>query len=98
MRHIKQLSVFQKLQIISGIIPFYSFLLTFIVTFIVCWKSHKNFVRLVIIGACYFIIYSLLWKVLSSLEVMILPIFICALIALIGNSALIQVQIACKQT
>ena len=88
------MTLFQKIQIFSGIIPFYSMLFTFVTTYICCWKNRKNYLLLGIIGILYFSIFFLAWNALSSKNI-ILAIFICAIISFIGNYCLVRLQIKC---
>ena len=39
---------FQKIQLISSFVPFYSFLFILVVTYFHCWKVHKYYFALVL--------------------------------------------------
>ena len=38
---VKRMSVFQKIQFFSAVLPLYSFIFVFIVSYYVCWKMKK---------------------------------------------------------
>ena len=88
--NVKNLSLFQKIQIISGFIPLYSFAFVFITSYIVCWKNKKTFGALLIISVIYFSILCLTW---NSNIYPIIKYIACCIISLIGNYFLV-----CSQT
>ncbi len=59
----KEMTLFQKIQVISGIIPLYSFLLVAITSYIIKWKFKKGgWVMYCIIGTVYFCVISITWN------------------------------------
>ena len=88
---VKTMTTFQKIQILSSIVPFYSILFTFITTYVVCCKKRKHYFLLGMTGVLYFSAFHLFWKLLSVS--MILQFSICAIISLIGNWNLVRLQL-----
>ena len=88
--NIKKLSLFQKIQIISGLVPLYSFAFVFITSYIVCWRNKKTYGALFIFSVIYFSILCLTWN--SNIYIVIKYIA-CCLISFIGNYFLV-----CSQT
>lgn len=88
------MKLFQKIQMISCIIPFYSLIFVFITSYVYCYKSHKNYLKLAITGAIYFVIYIWLWNYLSLINIVVSTI-ICGIISLLGNYFLVRIQVDC---
>ena len=87
---IKRMNLFQKIQVLSAIIPYYSFLFVMITTYIVCWKKKLPFTSYVVCSVVYFILYFL---ALNFISIPLLEYIIGFFIALIGNYSLVCIQL-----
>ncbi len=88
--NIKKMSLFQKIQIISGLIPLYSFIFVFITSYVVCWKGKKRYFPLIVFSVVYFAFLYLTWVLNIHFAIKYIS---CCLISFIGNYFLICTQI-----
>ena len=89
MSNIKKMNLFQKIQVLSAIIPYYSCLFVIITTYIVCWKKKLSFISYI---ACSFIYFILLYLTVNLISVSLLKIAICFFICFVGNYCLVCMQ------
>ncbi len=82
----KEMSLFQKLQVFSGLIPLYSFLFVAITSYIVNWKAKKGWLPYCIIAPIYFIAVCLVWNLNLHFAVKYLITFP---LSVIGNYLLV---------
>lgn len=59
---IKRMNLFQKIQVLSAVIPSYSCLFVIIATYIVCWKNKLPFLAY---GIYYLFIYLFCFTLVS---------------------------------
>ena len=86
---VKRMSVFQKIQFFSAVLPLYSFIFVFIVSYYVCWKKKLGYLLLTIVSVIYF---ALLYLLLNFISLLIIKYIICCAISIIGNYCLISIQ------
>lgn len=86
---IKQMNLFQKIQVLSAFIPSYSCLFVIVTTYIVCWKRKLPFGTYIL---CSFIYFTLHWLTLNFISVPSVKYIICFFISLIGNYSLVCIQ------
>lgn len=86
---IRQMNLFQKIQVLSALIPFYSCLFVTVATYIVCWKKKLPFLSYI---ACSFIYFILHWLALNLISVPLIKYIICFFISLIANYCLVCIQ------
>ena len=86
---IKQMRVFQKIQLFSAVLPLYSFIFVFIVSYYVCWKKKLGYLLLTIVSVVYF---TLLCLLLNLISLLVIKYIICCVISIIGNYCLISIQ------
>ena len=86
---VKQMTLFQKVLLISAIFPYYSACIVNVVTYVVCWKKKLSFFPFVICFFAYGIFISLAinWNVLPLIKYIA-----SCLIAFVGNYYLICLQ------
>ncbi len=87
--NIKKMNLFQKIQILSAIIPYYSSLFVIITTYIVCWKKKLPFIPYIV---CSFIYFALLSLMINLISVSLLKFVVCFFICLVGNYCLVCMQ------
>lgn len=83
------MSVFQKIQFFSAVLPLYSFIFVFIASYYVCWKKKLGYLLLTIVSVVYFILLCLL---LNFSLLLIIKYIIGCVISIIGNYCLISIQ------
>lgn len=88
--NIKKMNLFQKIQVLSGIIPLYSFIFVFLTSYIANWKAKKGYLRLILFSVPYFALVFLCWNL--SIYV-VAKYIICCLISIVGNFMLVSTQI-----
>lgn len=93
---IKNMSLFQKIQLISSIVPLYSFIFVFIVSYISCSKRKKGFFSLLVCAFIYFGVLVILLNTLSAPNLVILKYAICLVVSIIGNYFLVLNQMSKK--
>ena len=86
---IKRMSVFQKIQLFSAVVPLYSFVFVFIVSYYDCWKKKLGYLLLTIVSVIYF---ALLCLLLNFISLLIIKCIICCAISIIGNYCLVSIQ------
>ena len=86
---IKQMNLFQKIQVFSAVIPSYSCLFVIITTYIVCWKRKLPFGAYVI---CSFTYVILQWLTMNFISAPFVKYIICFFISLVGNYSLVCIQ------
>ena len=86
---VKRMSVFQKIQFFSAVLPLYSFIFVFIVSYYVCWKKKLGYLLLTIVSVVYF---TLLCLLLNLISLLVIKYIICCAISIIGNYCLISIQ------
>ena len=86
---INQMNLFQKILLISALIPYYSCLIANFVTYAVCWKKKTSFFPL---GICFFAYVILIALVVSCNVLPFIKYIASCLIALVGNYCLISLQ------
>lgn len=86
---IKEMSLFQKIQVLSAIIPYYSCLFVIITTYIVCWKKKLSFIPYIICSFVYFALFSL---TVNFINISLLKFAVCFVICLVGNYCLVCLQ------
>ena len=90
---IKQMTVFQKIQLFSALLPLYSFIFVFIVSYYVCWKKKLGYLLLTIVSVIYFMLLCLL---LNFGTLLIVKYIVGSVISIIGNYCLVSIQIKSK--
>ena len=90
---VKQMSVFQKIQLFSAFLPLYSFIFVFIMPYYVCWKKKLGYLFLITVSAIYFIMLSLL---LHFATMLVVKYIVGCVISMIGNYCLISIQMRSK--
>ena len=88
--NIKKMNSFQKLQVLSAIVPYASCLFVIITTYIVCWKKKLSFIPYIICSFVYFALFSL---TINLINAVLLKFAVCFFICLVGNYCLVYVQI-----
>lgn len=86
---IRQMNLFQKIQVLSAFIPSYSCLFVIVATYIVCWKKKLPFLSYIVCSFIYFILH---WLALNFIGVPLIKYIICFFISLIGNYSLVCIQ------
>ena len=86
---IKQMNLFQKVLLISALIPYYSCIIVNLVTYVVCWKKKLSFVPFVI---CFFAYGILMFLVINCNVLPLIKYIASCFVALIGNYCLISLQ------
>ena len=86
---VKQMNLFQKVLLISALIPYYSCVIVNLVTYVVCWKKKLSFFPFVI---CFFAYAILMSLVINCSVLPIIKYIVSVLIALVGNYCLISLQ------
>ena len=82
----KKMSVFQKIQVLSGLIPLYSFLFVAITTYLVLAIKKRTYFSYVIQAVIYF---SALFLLLNIDLHRIIQYFILVPVSLVGNFCLV---------
>ena len=90
---IKQMTVFQKIQLFSALLPLYSFIFVFIVSYYVCWKKKLGYLLLTIVSVIYFMMLCLL---LDFGTLLIVKYIVGSVISIIGNYCLVSIQMKSK--
>ena len=90
---IKQMTVFQKIQLFSALLPLYSFIFVFIVSYYVCWKKKLGYLLLTIVSVIYFMLLCLL---LNFGTLLIVKYVVGSVISIIGNYCLVSIQMKSK--
>lgn len=90
---IKQMTVFQKIQLFSALLPLYSFIFVFIVSYYVCWKKELGYLLLTIVSVIYFMQLCLL---LNFGTLLIVKYIVGSVISIIGNYCLVSIQMKSK--
>ena len=90
---IKQMTVFQKIQFFSALLPLYSFIFVFIVSYYVCWKKKLGYLLLTIVSVIYFMLLCLL---LNFGTLLIVKYIVGSVISIIGNYCLVSIQMKSK--
>ena len=90
---IKQMMVFQKIQLFSALLPLYSFIFVFIVSYYVCWKKKLGYLLLTIVSVIYFMLLCLL---LNFGTLLIVKYIVGSVISIIGNYCLVSIQMKSK--
>ena len=90
---IKQMTVFQKIQLFSALLPLYSFIFVFIVSYYVCWKKKLGYLLLTIVSVIYFM---LLYLLLNFGTLLIVKYIVGSVISIIGNYCLVSIQMKSK--
>jgi hypothetical protein len=90
---IKQMTVFQKIQLFSALLPLYSFIFVFIVSYYVCWKKKLGYLLLTIVSVIYFMLLCLL---LNFGTLLIVKYIVGSVISIIGNYCLVSIQMKSK--
>lgn len=85
----KQMTLFQKILLISAIVPYYSSGIVNIVTYFVYWKKKLSFFPFVI---CFFAYGILMFLVYDRVAEPVVKYIISCLIALVGNCCMICIQ------
>ena len=88
------MKLFQKIQILSGIIPFYSFGVIFFITYYYCAKSHRNWVKLILNSMFTITISAIFWEPLNNFN-KILAIVIFMIFFVFANYIMVRIQIDC---
>ena len=86
---IKQMSIFQKIQLFSAALPLYSFIFVFIVSYYICWKKKLGYLLLTIVSVVYF---ASLYLLTNFISLLIIKYIVCCVISIIGNYCLISIQ------
>lgn len=86
---IKQMNIFQKIQLLSTFIPLYSFAFVVFTTYIVCWKKKRGFSSFAVCSPIYFLILFLLEKIIP---IFLIKYIICVIVSFIGNYFLVRIQ------
>ena len=86
---IKQMNLFQKVLLISALIPYYSCIIVNLVTYVVCWKKKLSFVPFVI---CFFAYGILMFLVINCNVLPLIKYIASCFVALVGNYCLISLQ------
>ena len=89
----KQMTVFQKIQHFSALLPLYSFIFVFIVSYYVCWKKKLGYLLLTIVSVIYFMLLCLL---LNFGTLLIVKYIVGSVISIIGNYCLVSIQMKSK--
>lgn len=90
---IKQMTVFQKIQLFSALLPLYSFIFVFIVSYYVCWKKKLGYLLLTIVSVIYFMLLCLL---LNFGTLLVVKYIVGSVISIIGNYCLVSIQMKSK--
>ena len=90
---IKQMTVFQKIQLFSALLPLYSFIFVFIVSYYVCWKKKLGYLLLTIVSVIYFM---LLYLLLNFGTLLIVKYIVGSVVSIIGNYCLVSIQMKSK--
>ena len=90
---IKQMTVFQKIQLFSALLPLYSFIFVFIVSYYVCWKKKLGYLLFTIVSVIYFMLLCLL---LNFGTLLIVKYIVGSVISIIGNYCLVSIQMKSK--
>ena len=88
--NINKMNLFQKIQVLSGVIPLYSFIFVFLTSYIASWKGKKGYFQLVLFSVTYFALVFFCWKLNMHFVV---KYIICCLISIVGNYMLVSTQI-----
>ena len=86
---IKQMNLFQKVLLISAMIPYYSCGIVNLVTYVVCWKKKLSFFPFVI---CFFTYGILMSFAINCNMLPLIKYIVSCLIAFVGNYYLICLQ------
>ena len=86
---VKQMNLFQKVLLLSALIPYYSCVIVNLVTYVVCWKKKLSFFPFVI---CFFAYGILMSLVINCNVLTIIKYIVSVFIALVGNYCLISLQ------
>lgn len=86
---IMQMNLFQRIQVLSALIPYYSSFFVVVTTYIVCWKKKQLFGSFIICSFIYFILFSLTFNFIST---PLVEYIICCAISLVGNYSLVSIQ------
>lgn len=86
---------FQKIQLISSIIPNISAIFVVFTTFVYCCRTKKYYFELSMKCIPYILIFSLLWNWLLTFDIFWLP-YVCTIpVALVFNYLLVLLQNKC---
>ena len=85
--------IFQKIQLFSALLPLYSFIFVFIVSYYVCWKKKLGYLLLTIVSVIYFMLLCLL---LNFGTLLIVKYIVGSVISIIGNYCLVSIQMKSK--
>ena len=86
---IKQMNLFQKVLLISALIPYYSCIIVNLVTYVVCWKKKLSFAPFV---SCFFAYGILMFLVINCNVLPLIKYIASCFVALVGNYCLICLQ------
>ena len=86
---VKQMNLFQKVLLLSALIPYYSCVIVNLVTYVVCWKKKLSFFPFVI---CFFAYGILMFLVINCNVLPIIKYIVSVFFALVGNYYLISLQ------
>ena len=83
------MNLFQKVLLISALIPYYSCIIVNLVTYVVCWKKKLSFAPFVI---CFFAYGILMFLVINCNVLPLIKYIASCFVALVGNYCLISLQ------
>lgn len=84
---INKMNMFQKIQILSGLIPLYSFIFVFLVSYIIRWKAKGGYSQLIVFSILYFVTVCSCWQLNVHF---LLKYIICCPISIVGNYLLVS--------
>lgn len=86
---ISRMSPFQKIQVLSALVPYYSSVFVVLTTYIVCWKKKISFFGF---GVCFFTYGILLSLTLHFISDPIIKYIVACVISLVGNYCMVCIQ------
>lgn len=88
--NIHKMNLFQKIQVLSGLIPLYSFIFVFLTSYVAIWKAKKGYLRLILFSVPYF---ALVFFCLKLNMHFVVKYIVCCSISIVGNFMLVFTQI-----
>ena len=92
------MKIFQKLQLLSSIIPNISPVFVLFVTFLYCCRVKKYYIEFFIKGALYVVLFGELWNWIAGFDCLWLTYLVSVPIVLLFNYFLEKLQIRCNSS
>lgn len=87
------MKIFQKIQLLSSIIPNFSVVFVFLTTFVYCCKRKKDFIWFSLVSIFGLIIIGPIWKWIEIFDKLWLSYMVIAPLVLVFNLFMVKIQI-----